>query len=138
MIILHPDVSNGTHLFGADMTVFSPACRQSSCCWISSLVTGKDGDIRWGTTVSLTRRVDTGRLNNSPRSSQLPIVRLQQGCDNIIPIHTEDPDGDEVRCRWARGEECGGVCSAFPAELTTVDVRAENTYVSYRLRPLYV
>ena len=92
--------------------------RVSTCCWIS-LNTG-GGTISWGTTVSLTRRSDTGKLNHSPRSAQLPIVRLQNGCNNTIPIHTDDPDGDEVRCRWAVGAECGGVCRAIPGILIQV------------------
>ena len=25
-----------------------------------------------------------------------------------------DPDGDLVKCRWARGKECDSVCKAVP------------------------
>ena len=32
----------------------------------------------------------------------------------------QDVDGDDVRCRWAVGSECGGVCEAFPAVLNMV------------------
>ena len=26
-----------------------------------------------------------------------------------------DPDGDLVKCRWARGKECDSVCKAVPS-----------------------
>ena len=26
----------------------------------------------------------------------------------------QDPDGDDVLCRWAEGYECAGICNAFP------------------------
>ena len=34
---------------------------------------------------------------------------------HILPL-VDDIDGDEVRCRWARGSdrECAGVCAGFP------------------------
>ena len=32
----------------------------------------------------------------------------------------QDVDGDDVRCRWAVGNECGGVCQTFPAALNMV------------------
>jgi hypothetical protein len=34
-----------------------------------------------------------------------------------------DPDGDLVKCRWARGKECASVCKAVPvADLDEVGV----------------
>lgn len=109
------------HLRHGLIILLSFLLRVESCCWISTLQYGSDGEIFWGTNVSLVRRSDTGRLNFSPRSAQLPIISVQERCNTTIPIHTDDPDGDRVECRWASGVECGGACSAFPgATLTAV------------------
>lgn len=86
----------------------------SSCCWIS-LANGGNGNWLLSTTVNLTRRQDSGKINSSPISAISPIVRHQQGCPKTITIPAEDSDGDKVRCRWSNGSrrECGGVCHSF-------------------------
>ena len=69
-----------------------------------------------GTTFSLTKR--NGRINSTPRAVTPPGIRLQEGCNHTIPIAVSDPDDDIIRCRWAEGNECGGICNQFPgAEL---------------------
>lgn len=40
---------------------------------------------------------------------------------HIIEFSVQDVDGDDVRCRWAVGNECGGVCQTFPASLSMVN-----------------
>ena len=35
----------------------------------------------------------------------------------------QDVDGDDVRCRWAAGSECSGVCQTFPAALNNAMVK---------------
>lgn len=98
------------------------ACRRfSSCCWISSLIQGADGSWSVETEVNLRRRSDNGKINSSPISATSPIIRLQLGCSYSIPVHTDDVDGDVVKCRWGSGSECGGVCNALTgATLTSV------------------
>jgi len=84
------------------------------CCWIAPF------NSSWSilTTFSLTTRSDTGQINSSPRAMSSPILHLQEGCNHTIPLAVNDPDGDVVRCRWAIGRECAGICNAFPgAEL---------------------
>ena len=81
----------------------------SSCCWISGF-----GSWSLTTRLSLTTRSDIGRINSTPRAVTSPVIRLQSGCTHSIPIAVSDSDGDTVRCRWASGSECGGICSAFP------------------------
>ena len=92
-------------------------CSFTGCCWISSLVVGKDGDWVVSTTVDLSARPDTGKINSSPISATSPIIRLQQNCSYSLPVHTDDPDGDKVRCRWAvktdSVDECGDVCNGL-------------------------
>ena len=65
-------------------------------------------------TFSLTIRNDTGNINSSPRAITSPVIRLQHGCNHTLQIAVSDPDGDIVRCRWAVGSECGGICNRFP------------------------
>ena len=71
---------------------------------------------RWNvsTTFSLTTRTDISQMNSSPRALSGPVVLLQAGCTHTIPLAVSDPDNDIIRCRWAVGTECGGVCSRFP------------------------
>ena len=92
-------------------------CSFTGCCWISSLVVGRDGDWIVSTTIDLNVRRDTGKINSSPISATSPIIRLKQHCSYSLPIHTDDPDGDKVRCRWAvrtdSMNECGGVCNSL-------------------------
>ena len=82
--------------------------------WISPFNSG------WNisTTFSTIVRNDTGQINSSPRAITAPVIRLQEGCNHTISIAVTDPDEDIIRCRWAVGSECAGVCSQFPgAEL---------------------
>uniref|UniRef100_K1PRY6 Uncharacterized protein n=1 Tax=Magallana gigas TaxID=29159 RepID=K1PRY6_MAGGI len=41
-------------------------------------------------------------------------VDAQYGCYNEISIPVVDPDGDDVRCRWANGTECMSICEGLP------------------------
>ena len=75
---------------------------------------------RWSLTTSFSTSIrnDTGRINSTPRTITSPVLRLQAGCNHIIRIPFHDPENDTVRCRWAVGSECGGICNGFPgAEL---------------------
>ena len=38
----------------------------------------------------------------------------------ITESSVQDVDGDDVRCRWAIGNECSGVCQTFSAILNMV------------------
>ena len=92
----------------------------SGCCWISPFSS------HWNlsTTFSITRRNDTGRINSTPRATTAPVIYVQEGCNNTITIAVNDPDDDIVRCRWAQGVECGGICNRFPgAELNPESCR---------------
>ena len=88
---------------------------------------------RWNvsTTFSLVTRNDTRTVNSSPRiSSSLPLY-LQQGCSYTIPLPVSDPDNDIIRCRWANGIECSGVCNKLPGAVLdsascTINYNANN------------
>ncbi|XP_071945199.1 uncharacterized protein [Antedon mediterranea] len=52
--------------------------------------------------VNISVRADKeGRLNSSPITSMIPVIKVQEGCSSTINIPARDPDGDVVRCRWA-------------------------------------
>ena len=66
------------------------------------------------TTFSLVTRADTGKINSSPRILPTLPLRLQKGCNYIIPLPISDLDNDTVRCRWAKHRECRHICRKFP------------------------
>ena len=74
---------------------------------------------RWNisTTFSLVKRADTSKINSSPYILPTPPLRLQQECTYTIPLAITDPDNDTVKCRWAVGDECKGICDKFPGAI---------------------
>ncbi|KAK3792897.1 hypothetical protein RRG08_033750 [Elysia crispata] len=66
------------------------------------------------TTVDLRSRNDTGQPNNSPVALSQAIYYMQFDCKHELKIPVLDPDGDEVRCEWAAGDECEVVCDGLP------------------------
>ena len=73
------------------------------------------------TTLSLARRNDTGDINSTPRAITSPTLRIQEGCNHTIRVPVTDPDNDIVRCRWAVGNECAGICNGFPGAILDPD-----------------
>ena len=84
-----------------------------SCCWISLSRYG--GSWLVSTTVNLTRRLDSGRINSSPVSRSPAIVRWFEGCPSqSLRIPVEDADGDVVKCRYAKYSESYFNNDSFP------------------------
>ena len=77
--------------------------------WISPF----DSSWRVPTTFSMVIRNDTGKINSTPRAITSPVLRIQEGCNHTIRVPVTDPDDDTVRCRWAVGNECAGICNGF-------------------------
>ena len=73
-----------------------------------------DGNWLVTTTINLTRRSDTGRINSSPVSKSPAIIRFKEGCLQSFRIPVEDPDDDVVRCRWATYPESSRHNDSFP------------------------
>ena len=85
----------------------------TSCCWISLSRYG--GSWLVSTTVNLTRRLDSGRINSSPVSRSPAIVRWSEGCPSqSLRIPVEDADGDVVKCRYAKYSESYFYQDSFP------------------------
>ena len=99
--------------------------RLTGSAWISEV----GGSRNIPTTFSLTKRNDTGTINSSPQILPTPPLRLQQGCTYTIPLPVSDPDNDTIRCRWAVGSECGGICDKFPEAILDSDT-CTITYIA--------
>ncbi|XP_071966069.1 uncharacterized protein [Antedon mediterranea] len=69
-------------------------CRQSSN-WVELENYGMQ------TCWRMVTKVDLSIPNHSPVVTMLPVFTVRKGCTSIIPIEATDPDGDNVRCRWA-------------------------------------
>ena len=96
---------------------------------MTKLAVGGSGSWSVSTTVDLNPRPHNSLINSSPVSASAPIIRLIIGCSYNIPIHVDDPDGHEVRCRFGNdSSECGGVCQALPgANVVEVYQQLANT-----------
>ena len=66
------------------------------------------------TTFSLIPRADTGQINSSPRVVNFPKLKVLEGHHINISLGTIDPDGDNIRCRWAIDSECSSICNSIP------------------------
>ncbi|XP_017292957.1 uncharacterized protein LOC108248601 [Kryptolebias marmoratus] len=71
----------------------------SSGNWINNVY----GITSWRavTEVELKNRSDIGRPNTSPQTTILPALRVPSTCSRNITLLAFDPDGDEVKCRYA-------------------------------------
>ena len=82
------------------------------------------------TSFSLIRRNDTGEINSTPRAITSPVLRIQEGCNHTIRVPVTDPDDDTVRCRWAVGDECAGICNGFPGAVLDPDTCTLSYYAN--------
>ncbi|XP_038154954.1 uncharacterized protein LOC119792405 [Cyprinodon tularosa] len=66
--------------------------------------------------VELRHRSDTNKPNSSPQTTILPALRVPSNCQRNINLLAFDPDGDEVKCRYASTslEECHSPCTPPP------------------------
>ena len=99
-----------THVFNDTTDINTVTIGSIGGFWSSEI----SGTWNISTTFSLATRSDTGRINSSPRAVTVPLLHLQEGCEHTIPLGVSDPDNDTIRCRWAVGEECKGICNQFP------------------------
>ncbi|XP_014844943.1 PREDICTED: uncharacterized protein LOC106919227 [Poecilia mexicana] len=51
-------------------------------------------------------RSDINKPNSSPQTAVVPTFRVPSNCQRSINLLVSDPDGDDVRCRYAAGSEC--------------------------------
>ena len=116
-----------THVFSHTTDVNTVTIGSVGGLWSSEV----NGTWNISTTFSLTTRNDIGRINSSPHAATTPLLRLQEGCEHIIPLAVSDPDNDTIRCRWAVGKECGGICNKFPGAYLNGDLCTIKYYANY-------
>uniref|UniRef100_A0A673A289 ZP domain-containing protein n=3 Tax=Sphaeramia orbicularis TaxID=375764 RepID=A0A673A289_9TELE len=68
----------------------------SGCCWLSGTKT-------WTTHAELDvgTRSDTHGLNSCPVTTTVAALRVPQNCFSRLHLLAHDPDGDDVKCRFA-------------------------------------
>ena len=116
-----------THVFSRTTDVNTVTIGSIGGLWSSEV----NGTWNISTTFSLTTRNDIGQINSSPRAATTPLLRLQEGCEHTIPLAVSDPDNDTIRCRWAVGKECGGICNKFPGAYLDADSCTIKYYANY-------
>ncbi|CAF1582490.1 unnamed protein product, partial [Adineta steineri] len=86
----------------------------SGSAWFD-LVTGIS--LTWSVAVQIQtlKRIDTGRYNNAPVITMLPIYRLRNKISYSIKINVADNDFDPYICLWSKGtNQCGGLSNSVP------------------------
>ena len=116
-----------THVFKRTSDVNTVTIGSLGTSWSSKI----NGSWNISTTFSLVTRRDTGKINSSPRVATAPLIRLQEGCEHTIPLSVSDPDNDTVRCRWAVGRECKGICKKFPGSILDPDSCTIKYFANY-------
>ncbi|XP_032440127.1 uncharacterized protein LOC116733400 [Xiphophorus hellerii] len=51
-------------------------------------------------------RSDINKPNSTPQTTIIPLVRVPSNCQRNINLLVSDPDGDDIRCRYAAYPEC--------------------------------
>ncbi|XP_045921053.1 uncharacterized protein LOC123980607 isoform X2 [Micropterus dolomieu] len=75
--------------------------------WIN-FIRNNIGSVKAVTLVELRNRSDTNQANRSPQTNILAVVRVPSNCPRDFNLLTFDPDGDQVKCRYANSalSEC--------------------------------
>ena len=128
---------HGTYVFTCSDTSTVTTLGTTGGVWIAPF----NGNWNISTTFSRAIRADTGRINSPPLVTSFPYLYLLGGSYYYyfyytIPIAVSDPDNDIIRCRWATGVECSGVCSRFDGaylDSDTCTIYYDTTYYRTRL-----
>ncbi|KAM9860812.1 uncharacterized protein ACBR49_000827 [Aulostomus maculatus] len=89
--------STTTATVSTNKTYFSLS--NSGCCWASNV----DGQSDWTAEamLDLGTRSDSHTINSCPVTTTLSLLRVAQNCFTQLHLLALDPDGDDVRCRFA-------------------------------------
>ncbi|XP_024118952.1 uncharacterized protein LOC112140283 [Oryzias melastigma] len=73
----------------------------SGCCWKTNI----EGKTSWTSKAELDlgTRSDSHSINSCPVTTTVSSLRIPQNCFTRVRLLAHDPDGDEVRCRFADG-----------------------------------
>ncbi|XP_027895029.1 uncharacterized protein PB18E9.04c-like isoform X1 [Xiphophorus couchianus] len=64
----------------------------------------------FGLHLDLRNRSDINKPGSSPQTTIIPLVRVPSNCQRNINLLVSDPDGDDIRCRYAADPECN-ICT---------------------------
>ncbi|XP_065845268.1 uncharacterized protein [Oscarella lobularis] len=123
------DVSSGVNTFvyffpsaaGKEFVIGNDFDAIYSCCRLNA-VNDLGADVRFQSRISFVLRddnasvVNRGRINQSPVTDVVPVLFVALGCNSMVSLFNFDPDGDDVKCRWALSsadphkDECGSAC----------------------------
>ncbi|XP_035984927.1 uncharacterized protein LOC110367659 [Fundulus heteroclitus] len=82
--------------------------------WFSN----KNGIVGWRAVANVELRIrsDTNKPNSSPQTTMFPALRVPSNCPRNINLLAFDPDGDEVKCKYANLSltECASPCTPPP------------------------
>ncbi|XP_014844960.1 PREDICTED: uncharacterized protein PB18E9.04c-like isoform X2 [Poecilia mexicana] len=56
--------------------------------------------------IEMRNRSDINKPNSSPQTTIIPLLRVPSNCQRNINLLVSEPDGDDVRCRYAADPEC--------------------------------
>ncbi|XP_023201469.1 cell wall protein DAN4-like [Xiphophorus maculatus] len=78
----------------------------------SSWIENRNGIVQTRVVVNndLRNRSDINKPNSTPQTTIIPLVRVPSNCQRNINLLVSDPDGDDIRCRYAAGSECN-ICT---------------------------
>ena len=102
----------------------------SSCCWV-----GLKDD--YGRNLGSSGRMEVHATvndptNNSPVFTHPPLWRIMSGCDGQkIDLSPVDPDGDTVKCRWAKYQSEGGGATYNSRAWPSLSLDEDNCIVHY-------
>ena len=102
----------------------------SSCCWV-----GLKDD--YGRNMGSSGRMEVHATvndptNNSPVFTHPPLWRIMSGCDGQkIDLSPVDPDGDTVKCRWAKYQSEGGGATYNARAWPSLSLDEDNCIVHY-------
>ncbi|XP_027895026.1 flocculation protein FLO11-like [Xiphophorus couchianus] len=60
--------------------------------------------------IEIRNRSDINKPNSSPQTTIIPLLRVPSNCQRNINLLVSDPDGDDIRCRYALFPECN-ICT---------------------------
>lgn len=90
--------THSTATVSTDKRSFS--LKDSGCCWVSNV----EGKTNWTSPAELDlgTRSDTHGINSCPVTTTVSSLRIPQNCFLGLRLLAHDPDGDKVRCQFAK------------------------------------
>ncbi|XP_045919940.1 uncharacterized protein LOC123979875 [Micropterus dolomieu] len=107
----------------------------SGGAWIN-FIRNSIGSVKAVTLVEPRNRSDTSQANRSPQTNILALVRVPSNCPRDFNLLMFDPDGDQVKCRYANStlSECD---QCTPPSVLNLSTPSTSTHQQPAKRPDY-